>query len=157
MFTISLNTLSSVALFLFLLYTLPSLSSNYAVEFGGLLVGSMFPYIILSLHLRACASIATQFVSLLKFLRSYEDQSIYLLSIWETMLFTLCCLLIIITPILTLQLFGIVVLKGFIAGCLISGLQISISSLGAGSILATVNEKIEREHLLRSLRTNSEE
>lgn len=70
MFSVTLNVLSGIALFLFLLSILPSLSTNYAVEFGGLLIGAMFPYIILSFNLRASASLASQFAAILKNLKS---------------------------------------------------------------------------------------
>lgn len=157
MFSVTLNTLSAAALFLFFLYLAPAISDNYAVEFGGLLIGSMFPYIILSLNLRASASLASQFFSLLKVLRSSGAEDIYLLSIWEVMLFALSCLMVILMPLLILKALGVIVLKGFIAGCLLSGLQIAISSLSSGTVLAAVNERIEREHLTRSLRSEAQE
>lgn len=103
----------------------------------------MFPYLILSFNLRACGSIAARLISTLRIVHSGLDYELNLVDMWQTLLFIFSPLFVIILPLLLDKLISELLLCGFVAGVILSGIQMAISMLGSGAAWAMVNQQIE--------------
>lgn len=84
MFSIILNIISSISLIFFCLFKTRTSSLKDPIQFSGLLIGAMFPYFILSLSLRATASISSQLIlAFRKIIRSNTFHlDLNLISMW---------------------------------------------------------------------------